>query len=580
MSKFKFDGCPNCGVSKHVRSSWDEEFCSMTCMAQHKLNGGPTNMYVGKEASQSDKQKFMKKFPLLCRKPYNLAGYLLDVWTNFCEKQTPNRCINCNKWSEYKVGGKFCGLTCNAQYTLNNNRPTNIHVGKKATPSDIEQFKQKYSYLCTVSFNKLDSKVLASWIDFCKSNPSVPAFSVSNPAVSGSVMSGSVMRDNVMSGSVMNVLSYNVCWEAFAGEQHMGHCGTNPESNKCITNIRGIITSNVWDLIALQEIKDSPVQWGILTSNEKFSVFVSNYESIFTRGGRGGITTLYNKNKYLKIGLEYHSFKTGRQICMVELQNKSTGEKIIFVNVHFPHSDVFSILKSELDLFKGGKDWSSHHIIIAGDFNDFYGNRLNTLGYGFSNVSTQIPTCCTSHGTNYKGYFDNVFSNKGKVKYDTINAKDYIERGLNYMSDHLPIFASITLSASRDSDFKPVAAPASTFSSFLFSSSSLPSPRSLPASNSGVVDYFSMYETKHSVPSTASNSGVRSAPSTVQYRFCYIDGMSEVCYPPEIQELMNLAHEYKQTYTFDYNGEKHSVNFNYNKTTLLQPNQNLLVRYK
>jgi hypothetical protein len=546
MSKFKFDGCPNCGVSKHVRSSWDEEFCSMTCMAQHKLNGGPTNMYVGKDASHSDKQKFMKKFPLLCRKPYNLAGYILDVWTKFCEKQTPNRCINCNKWPEYKVGGKFCGLTCNAQYTLNNYKPTNIHVGKKATPSDIEQFKQKYSHLCTVSFNKLDSKVLASWIDFCKSNPSVPAFSVSNPAVSGSVMSG-----NVMSGSVMNVLSYNVCWEALEGKKQMGHCGTNPESNKCITNIRGIITSNVWDLIALQEIKDSPIQWGILISNKKFNDFISNYETIFTRLGGGGITTLYNKNKYHKIGYEYNSFRTGRSICMVELQNKSTGEKIIFVNVHFPHQDVFSILKSELDLFKGGKDWSSHHIIIAGDFNDFYGNRLNTLGYGFSNVSKQIPTCCTSHGTNYTGYFDNVFSNKGKVKYDTINAKDYIEGGLNYMSDHLPIFASITYQQA------------------------IPSVHSVqtPVKTLGIMDLLF----SSSKESLAQNSVVLKPE---QYRFCYKDGVSEVCYPPEIQELMNLAHEYKQTYTFDYNGEKHVVNFNYNKTTPLQPSQYLLVRYK
>lgn len=250
----------------------------------------------------------------------------------------------------------------------------------------------------------------------------------------------------------IKVMTYNVCWEALEGHHSknidMTHCKTGGR-NLCQENIGNIISTfgAGSDFIALQEIKDVPTQWQSLKNH---ITILGNMMIHATRIGQslGGIITLYNKHKFNHVAQYEGEFEPGRPYAVILFQNILDNSYIVFINLHFPHSDnnlLRNHIAAGINSLKGANNWSNYKVIMCGDFNKQEPNEYNTfLGtVGMKNIitrnmSNEPSTCCVSNSGTHNLKFDHIFSNfVAPTQYNTIDPNLH---GI-FKSDHLPVIA-------------------------------------------------------------------------------------------------------------------------------------------
>jgi len=256
----------------------------------------------------------------------------------------------------------------------------------------------------------------------------------------------------------IKIISYNVFWRALEANSEMKHCIYNYD-NICVNNIAFIINScinNNYDFIGLQEITKN--QWEkILLPKLINNKNLINYNFIFGTIIKGGVITIYNKNKFY---INYE--KSGNLINIHKSEHRPYqfiifNNNLIFINIQLPHKNKLGIynapdIKYNIDyiFYKIqsiiNKNIKKYKIIIVGDFNnDNSFKNYKLYKYGFNMPLTNFPkTCC--YNTNFNVRYDNIYSTFGynkiyNLKKDVINK---INNGNNWMSDHLPIISIIT----------------------------------------------------------------------------------------------------------------------------------------
>lgn len=230
---------------------------------------------------------------------------------------------------------------------------------------------------------------------------------------------------------MIKIMSYNVCWEALEaaiGNIDMTRCKAGGK-NKCLLNI-GIIINNKleknYDFICLQEVNEK--QWKELSKG----LSLDNYSVIKHEIEPAGIITLYNKkHKLIKsIGGSLIDTKLDKRPFLV-----SKFDNITVINLHMPHikqEKAFEILKENIKSYK---------YIICGDFNN--NNPYKYLSKFVNKEPKIIKTCCDAENKTYKLSYDHIFISPDAkyIKYRTLQKKEKTK----YMSDHLPVFAKISI---------------------------------------------------------------------------------------------------------------------------------------
>jgi hypothetical protein len=279
----------------------------------------------------------------------------------------------------------------------------------------------------------------------------------------------------------INVLTYNLSWEALESKTStngdgstrldMSHCKLN-EINTCTQNIAYILLNTkpeneIYDFIALQEVKNTESQWLVL-QNEIIKLsptFFDNYNIEFSEYDKAGLVSIYNK-KYILLfkTFDYYSDENNK----INLFQILVFQQIIFINVHFPHNNqenfVQLITKKLLEI--QNKFGNNFRIILAGDFNNInpliipgFSNLINgfTKNTLFESVNT-IQTCekdnisqqCIISGykQNYNILPDHIFDNYfNDYEYYTRNFNFYTDDMKPLMSDHLPVYARLKISS-------------------------------------------------------------------------------------------------------------------------------------
>ena len=209
----------------------------------------------------------------------------------------------------------------------------------------------------------------------------------------------------------INVLSWNICWEAMEGSETPNGtakvlaktCSLLPivnGLNGCANNVIKLIdTLSVdCDFLAMQEA----AKWeDIYLKSTKLQKM--NY--VHHKSGKSHLITFYNKEKYIavavNIGTIVKDSKGGRPYHIIYLQNKTTKEIYIFINLHNAHNvtihELEEQLSKEFNNFININDgnisdahekknyypieWSAnkYNVIVAGDFNDKNINYWNGL---------------------------------------------------------------------------------------------------------------------------------------------------------------------------------------------------------
>lgn len=268
-------------------------------------------------------------------------------------------------------------------------------------------------------------------------------------------------KDNNISkrkqNNIIRILTYNLCWEAFEGAKtgiDMTKCIINSE-NKCTNNISKIILdfSRDYDFMAFQEVGNKEIEKLDLPES-----FIRKYSYETEKQNLDKVITYYNKNKYtLKKVVKGN-------ICLNNFQRRSYlglifNEKVIIINVHFPHKDFNEILEKLIKKFSRESEFldTNYNIILCGDFNhkpnvELLNKLMRKYGINkeFYEKNISFNTCCRSGnsiGKEYFGQFDNIITTFGKpITYETITDEKigkFTRDGFTYTSDHLPVYAEL-----------------------------------------------------------------------------------------------------------------------------------------
>lgn len=247
----------------------------------------------------------------------------------------------------------------------------------------------------------------------------------------------------------INILSWNLCWEAMKASKSknldMRKCKTNNKNickEKVVDKLKKIIIENNLHLLSFQE-------YNIINELVDLKEF-NNYHFVKGVSGKETAVSLFRRDLFSYVKHEYGDLcgrNMGRTYLLIELINKKTKEKTVFLNVHFPHKDnpIKSARKKAEEKMKNLiKKFKNHRIIIAGDHNNEY--KMTSYKKFIKRIfymdNTNKKTCCTSVTTKKPSLkYDIILDTKDKkIKYTfTGNPKNK----KMYVSDHVPIIASI-----------------------------------------------------------------------------------------------------------------------------------------
>ena len=241
--------------------------------------------------------------------------------------------------------------------------------------------------------------------------------------------------------TIIRLLTWNISYQAMYGIKSKtvdaSFCMADG-TNQCKINVLDKISSipNL-DFVLLQEPVLSEFQNNILWNN-----LLETHNYIHHKSGKEDMITLYDKFKYTVSVTKGGEFEYGRPFQMTIFNSLiKAGEKIVVVNLHAPHQDLWFLKK--LNLFN-----LNYPIIVAGDFNNPITEDIEINGINFKNEGSkikQINTCCdhTLNAVDVTKCYDHILINN-KIKYGKIEYP--IKSGDNIKhSDHLPLFAELII---------------------------------------------------------------------------------------------------------------------------------------
>ena len=247
----------------------------------------------------------------------------------------------------------------------------------------------------------------------------------------------------------INILSWNLCWEAMKASKSknldMRKCLINNKNvckEKVVDKLKKIIIENNLNLLSFQE-------FNIMNELVNFKEF-NNYHLVKGVSGKETAVSLFRRDLFRYINHEYGDLcgkNMGRTYLLLELFNKKTKEKTIFLNVHFPHKDSpfkGARVKAEEKMKNLIKKYKTYRIIIAGDHNYEYNMKSykKFIKKKFFLDSDSKNTCCTPNTTKKPSLkYDIILDTKdNKIKYTfPKNPKN----NKMFVSDHVPIIASV-----------------------------------------------------------------------------------------------------------------------------------------
>lgn len=268
----------------------------------------------------------------------------------------------------------------------------------------------------------------------------------------------------------LKLMTYNLFWEALQAEESMAHCSPCKEcDNKCVQNIARIVASFSPDVLALQEIrKDSGKQWGTLHAALRRAVpqFDDKYGYTYTtKLPIAGVMTLYDKRKlHVKYTVE-GNFLTKQNCDRVNPGRPFLitvfAEPLIVINLHFPHlvqlkapyntrASLVHHLRVVLQREVAESRDPAYQIVVAGDFNldDVPAIQVHTelsvmQALAPGKLFHLPPTILRTVDRNAAGCYDHILTTIAPYRsYFTIPTS--VKQQLtNYMSDHLPVMATV-----------------------------------------------------------------------------------------------------------------------------------------
>jgi endonuclease/exonuclease/phosphatase family metal-dependent hydrolase len=276
-----------------------------------------------------------------------------------------------------------------------------------------------------------------------ETRPVVPAMAMAIPSRTPSLALSATPIPSVPQN--ISILSYNISWEMMTASLFGTFCNPGkitdcePAKNRCFANVLSYIQSKNADIIALQEASCHRN----ITQNLPI-----NYLSVRHRNDKEEMVTLYDANKFNILGVESGEFGRGRPYIILELREKTTGQMIIFGNVHCGHGSnehVHSNATFKNALFQIINNYTNPNVIIAGDFNYNYTRDVD-ISDGQNRLLLYLdlsrdPTCCDQSGrgsTHHMGKLDYIIYNRNTIM--TI-----VENKNTTSSDHLPIHGIITI---------------------------------------------------------------------------------------------------------------------------------------
>jgi exonuclease III len=241
--------------------------------------------------------------------------------------------------------------------------------------------------------------------------------------------------------TIIKLLTWNISYQAMRGI----HSKT-VDATVCMNNGINMCQNNVLDKIAsIPNLDFVLLQEPVLSefeNNTKWNKLLDSYGYIHHKSGKEDMITMYNKYKYTVSVTKGGEFEYGRPFQMTIFKPVIKGnEKIIIVNLHAPHQELYYLQK--LNLFN-----LDYPIIIGGDFNNSIINDIEINGINFKNESSivkQINTCCdnTLNGLDGKQCFDHILINN-KVKYRKVEYPILSIDNIKH-SDHLPVYAELII---------------------------------------------------------------------------------------------------------------------------------------
>lgn len=262
----------------------------------------------------------------------------------------------------------------------------------------------------------------------------------------------------------LRIFSWNTCWEAMQAKRSSKtdptpHCNSRknyPCYNLLNKYVVEIIEKYNPDFLVFQEASG--------TNSRDFNKELLNiptnynqYTSYTHESSSDKLITLYNKYNYKCENYIYgdtvkgkKSIKGGRPYLGLLLTNNNSGEKLLLINVHFPHkinrrTKEETRKKAEINLKNIISTYKNRRIIIAGDHNFNYrqNNYLKSEDksskkkkfYSNDNRPSTLPS---------KRQWDAVFDTKSKnITYDENVTRNCPRHNKGYVSDHLPILVEL-----------------------------------------------------------------------------------------------------------------------------------------
>ncbi|WP_430467832.1 hypothetical protein [Winogradskyella ouciana] len=300
------------------------------------------------------------------------------------------------------------------------------------------------------------------------------------------------------------VLSYNICFQAMCHEAtgsayDLGNSCTwiiKDQLTICAQNMADFMDGapatvghSNFDFVGLQEAnKAYYLQAAAKNSLSKLKMVHSKTHA--TNGGHNmQMASFYDDTKYSlieKVCSRFNSFETDRPFHILILEDMSTKEKILFINVHAPHGSsentkypnhYYSHLDTvSYDLSEAVKTMThfdpteKYKIIMTGDFNeagwDWQKNTLRSMTWqplGHTdlktdvNISNVIFSCSQSNGcwtgeTGQRGG-DYIFSSGNAARIVIPSNYVFAPKGACsddsimksiWQSDHLPVMSELT----------------------------------------------------------------------------------------------------------------------------------------
>ncbi len=265
-------------------------------------------------------------------------------------------------------------------------------------------------------------------------------------------------------------MTYNLFWEALQAEESMSHCSPCKEcDNKCVQNIARIVASFGPDVLTLQEIrKDSVKQWGTLHAALRRAV--PHFDDVYgytytTKMPIAGVMTLYNKHKFhVKYTVE-GNFLSERNCDRVNPGRPFLitvfVEPLIVINIHLPHLvqlhaphntrlQLMEHLRAAMQEHVTESRDATYQVVLAGDFNldDVHADQVHTELRTAQRIVPfkpffLPPAILRTVDRNAAGCYDHILTTLGPFKrYFTLPTKVKTQLQ-NYMSDHLPVMATV-----------------------------------------------------------------------------------------------------------------------------------------